>query len=323
VAAAVTPGAPTLGQRLRVRVLIAGVAILRHLPDGPVYRLAHAAGVLLSYLLHERRALVRSNLGRVCRWLDANGMAAPRVQAAARDGRKLDALVRDAFGHWVVAYVESAMAARYDAAGLRARMELTDVATAERSLAASEPGDAGRIFLGLHFGSVEIAALYAARVGHVPVSGPMERVSDPAMREYFERVRGAFGVTLVQMSDAATELTACLARGEAVAIVADRTISGQGSRVELFGRPARLPAGGAVLAVESGARVIFLAVQRTRPGHWRARVEEFVVPADGSRRERVRTVLEVQARTFERFIADAPEQWWTLFFPIWEHTGEA
>ena len=266
---------------------------------------------------------MRANLGRVCGWLDANGMASPRVRGAARDAGKLDALVRDAFGHWLVTYVESAMAARYDAAALRSRVELADVVVAERSLAASEQGDPGRIFLGLHFGAVEIAALYAARVGHVPVSGPMERVSDPAMREYFERVRSTLGVTLVQMSDAATELSAALARGEAVAIVADRTISGQGSRVELFGAPARLPGGGAVLAVESGARIIFLAVQRTRPGHWRARVEEFAIPVEGSRRERVRAVLEAQARTFERFIADAPEQWWTLFFPIWDQTDAA
>jgi len=306
-----------------VRVLIAGVAVLRRLPDGPIYRLAHLGGVALSYLLRERRELVRSNLGHVCRWLDANDMATPRVRGAARDAGKLETLVRDAFGHWVVAYVESAMAARYDAATLRARLELADPAATERSLAAAQPGDAGRIFLGLHFGSVEIAALYAARIGHVPVSGPMERVGDPAMREYFEQVRSALGINLVEMSDAAAELSACLARGEAVAIVADRTISGQGSRVELFGSTARLPGGGAVLAVETGARVIFLAVRRTRPGHWLARVEEIELPTMGSRRERVRALLDAQARAFERFIADAPEQWWTLFFPIWEQTDAA
>jgi hypothetical protein len=25
-----------------------------------------------------------------------------------------------------------------------------------------------------------------------------------------------------------------------------------------------------------------------------------------------------QVAAFERVIADAPEQWWTLFFPIWD-----
>ena len=28
--------------------------------------------------------------------------------------------------------------------------------------------------------------------------------------------------------------------------------------------------------------------------------------------------LAAQADAFERAIADAPEQWWTAFFPIWD-----
>jgi hypothetical protein len=27
--------------------------------------------------------------------------------------------------------------------------------------------------------------------------------------------------------------------------------------------------------------------------------------------------LDAEARAFERAIADAPEQWWTVFFQIW------
>ena len=36
------------------------------------------------------------------------------------------------------------------------------------------------------------------------------------------------------------------------------------------------------------------------------------------RREATRSILEQEARTFERIVARAPEQWTTLFFPIWE-----
>ena len=42
------------------------------------------------------------------------------------------------------------------------------------------------------------------------------------------------------------------------------------------------------------------------------------LPADGTRRERLSGFLDAQARGFERAVADAPEQWWTLFFPIWD-----
>jgi lauroyl/myristoyl acyltransferase len=41
------------------------------------------------------------------------------------------------------------------------------------------------------------------------------------------------------------------------------------------------------------------------------------VPADGTRRERVTAVTGALASAFEAVIADAPEQWWSVFFPIW------
>lgn len=314
-------GTATLGQRLLARVLMLGVSVLQRLPDRAVYRLSHALGVGLSYLMRERRALVRANLGRVCRWLDETGAATPRVQAAARDPRRLDALVRDAFGHWVTSYAESAMAPRYDAATLLARIRLETPDTVRAALAPIAPGEGGRIFVSLHFGSVELAALYAARVGQIASSAIMERVTNPALRGYFERIRGSLGVRVIPPEDAAAVIGDELAGGRAVGIVADRVIGGQGTRVTLFGAPARLPGGPAVLAVETGAPCYVLAVWRSGPGAWIGRVEVLDVETQGTRRDRVRRTLDAQTRAFERLVAAAPEQWWTLFFPIWGTEG--
>jgi hypothetical protein len=41
------------------------------------------------------------------------------------------------------------------------------------------------------------------------------------------------------------------------------------------------------------------------------------VPAEGTRRERVTTTMTLLAAAFEDLIADAPDQWWAVFFPIW------
>jgi phosphatidylinositol dimannoside acyltransferase len=314
-----TDAAPvTRRQRIAGRSLVAVVQLLQHLPDKPVYRLAHLFGRGLSYLMRERRALVRANLGRVCRALDAAGTASPRVSAAARDDRKLDAMVRNVFGYWIVTYVESAMAPRYDDATLRARVRLTDPEVTAIALGPVAPGAPGPIFVGLHFGSVEMGALYAARLGQVPLSGPMEQVDNPVMRDYFDRTRRALGMDLLPMKGVAPLLVERILRGEAVALVADRLIGGSGTRVQLFGAPARLPAGPAILAVETGAPMYGLAVHRSAPGEWVGRVERLDVPADGPRRERLHAALDAQVRAFERFIADAPDQWWTLLFRIWE-----
>ena len=53
------------------------------------------------------------------------------------------------------------------------------------------------------------------------------------------------------------------------------------------------------------------------PGRYIGRVDRIAVATEGSRRERATETTAAIARTFERVIADAPEQWWAVFFPIW------
>jgi KDO2-lipid IV(A) lauroyltransferase len=289
------------------------------MPDVLVYRVAAGIGILCWLGMPARRALVRENLRRVCRHLDQTGGASPRVRAAARSDRALGSLVRRAFAHWVRTYAESAVAPRYDEEALKRLVRLETPETAELALGAPTSAEQrGRIYIGFHFGAVELAALYAARVGRVPVAGPMETVASGALRTYFERTRERLGIGILPLDDAARELTARLGRGEAVALVADRVIRGAGSRVELFGAPTRLPIGPAVLAAESGAATYVVGMWRTGWGRWAARLDPIALPTDGTRRERMRTFLDREARMLEQMVGRAPEQWWSLFFPIWE-----
>ena len=85
---------------------------------------------------------------------------------------------------------------------------------------------------------------------------------------------------------------------------------------ELFGAPARLPLGPALLAIETGAPTYVTAVRRTTPGRYIGRLDRVDVAADGSRRERATATTASIARIFERVIGVAPEQWWAVFFPI-------
>lgn len=270
-----------------------------------------------------RRALATRNLRRVCAWLVAQHMASPVVLAAVRDERRMDALVRDLFGHWFVTYLESAVAPRYDGPALRTRVVAADPAVTSTSLAPVPAGDPGQVFVGLHFGAGELGALYAARVSGTSVSGPMESVGNPVMRDYFLRTRGDLGMELLPIAGAGAILRERIRAGRAVAIVADRVIGGVGTRVELFGAPARLPSGPAVLAVESGAPMYVLSIRRTTPGAWLGCIEQVDVASEGTRRERVQATLQAQVAAFQRHIAAAPEQWWTLLFPVWEEDERA
>jgi KDO2-lipid IV(A) lauroyltransferase len=296
--------------------------VARRLPDKPIYRIAFAVGTGLPLLMPDRRRQVRRNLERVCAWLLANEMASPRVAAAARDPRALERMVRATFGHWVVTYAEAALGPRYSGPELKARFVPSDPEASHEAMSARPPGQVGLIHTAMHFGSVDLSALYGARVGELPVTGPMEFVTSPLARAYFDHVRFELGVTLVPLSGAAESLTAALERGEAVGVVADRNIVGSGVKVELFGAPMRLPIGPAVLSVQTGAPIYLQAIERTGAGEWLGHTVR-ILPAPGTtRREATRSIIEQEARAFERIIARAPEQWTTLFFPIWSDEGE-
>jgi KDO2-lipid IV(A) lauroyltransferase len=137
------------------------------------------------------------------------------------------------------------------------------------------------------------------------------------MQAYFERTRGVAGVKLVGLREARRELLDALRDGTPVGIAGDRDLTGGGTPIPLFGSPSMLPMGPAMLAVESGVPVYGMTVRRTSGGFYAGRLIPIVVPTEGTRRARVTTTMTHLATAFEDLIADAPDQWWAIFFPIW------
>lgn len=319
------PPATRLRSRFGVRLLSLLAWLLVRLPDRPLHAAAQAAGTLLYLVQPRRRRLVRHNLERVCRWLAEHDLANERVAAAATHRRALERLVRAAFGHYLRAYLEGLIIERYARPELDDRVTVDDPELAERAFAEAAEGR-GLIFVLLHFGAIEIPALWTVRRRGLMVTSPMETIGDPELQAFLLARRSRAGLRIIPTEGAGRELSARLAAGEAVGLVADRVVAGSGARAELFGAPARLPLGPAGLALESGAPAWAVAVRRTGNGRYAARLEPIPTPAEGLRRDRLAAFLEAQARIFERLIADAPEQWWTLFFPIWraaDRRGEA
>ena len=106
---------------------------------------------------------------------------------------------------------------------------------------------------------------------------PMETIDDPGLQAWFERTRGVSGVQLVGLREARRVLQDALANGTPVGLVGDRDLTGGGIPIPLFGAPATLPMGPAMLAVESGVPVYGMGVRRSGHGHYRGRL----VPVDG------------------------------------------
>ena len=302
-----------LGRRLRGRALRAASWIACRLPERPLIALAEAAGDLWYRATPDRAAQARRNLARVAAWLDAHELGTPLARKAARDQRALERLVRLAYRHAARYYLEVARTPAIRPGQLDAMLVVETEDSVEDAFAPGRPS----IFIGLHFGSLELPALFlAARVGEAVA--PMETLTDPDLQAWFVRTRGAAGVRIVGLREARRELLTALRAGVSVGLVGDRDLTGGGTLTELFGAPASLPLGPALLAIESGAKTYVSSVRRTStPGLYRGRVDPIEVPAVGSRRERATATTAAIARAFERVIADAPEQWWAVFFPIW------
>jgi KDO2-lipid IV(A) lauroyltransferase len=297
---------------IRGRILLAASWIACRLPERPLFRLAGLAGDWWYRLKPGRAAQARRNLQRVCTALAESGRGSPTVRAAATDPVVLERLVRSSFRHAARYYVEVARNPAVTRESLDERLTLDDPSVLAEAVI---PGNAS-VFVGLHFGSVELASLFMAfRVGETVV--PMETLDDPGLQAYFEQTRGRAGVRLVGLREARRELMAALRRGVPVGLVGDRDLTGGGIPIQLFGAPVTMPMGPAILAVESGVPTFALTVRRVARGHYRGRVIPIEVPAEGTRRARVTTTMNRLAAAFEDLIADAPDQWWAVFFPLW------
>jgi len=248
----------------RGRLLLALSWLACRLPEGPAFRFADFAGDLWYRFAPGRADQARRNLRRVCRSLAASGRGGPRVRSAADDPKALERLVRSSFRHAARYYLE---VARNPSVTPRYVDERLTLDTPELIADAVVPGKAV-LFVGLHFGSLELAVIFLAfRVGETVT--PMETIDDPGLQAYFERTRGVAGIRLVGLREARRALTDALRNGIPVGLVGDRDLTGGGTEITLFGAPARLPMGPAMLAVESGVPTYGMTVRRAGAGQYR------------------------------------------------------
>ena len=307
----------TAGQRTRLAALRAATWLACHLPDRAMHRIFHLVGAA-SYLAQPaRRDLVRRNLTRICAWLLTEGRATPRVARAARDPRAMDRLVRDAFGHHARYYLEVLRRRTLTRGYLEARLDFGDwgpILAGFGELAAGR----GLMYLGLHYGSMEVPAQYAIiRTGRTMLT-LMETVADPAMQAWVTEQRKPIGLEIVDPANGGGRLVAWAREGGLVGIVCDRPIVGAARPTELFGSEAMLPVGPALVAIDTGIACQMAVARRTGYGTYEIDLHDLAPPEAGRpMRVRVAAFLAAEARMIERIVAPAPEQWWSTMYPIW------
>ena len=178
----------------------------------------------------------------------------------------------------------------------------------------------GLIFVGTHFGNIDIVAQVMA-LREVPIVGPAEHLKPEVLFQYICRLRANKDFRLIPIDGPLFELFRALRRNEAVALAADRNIAGSGIVVDFFGAPARLPDGYAQLSLRTGAPIIVVFSQRLPDNTFVVYLEPpLELEATGDRDGDARVGVEKVVGIMERYIGEQPEQW-VMSVPIWQMTN--
>lgn len=264
------------------------------------------------------------------RWLGERG---GELAAKRGEGRKLllrSHMARALGPDATEAEIEAAVVGMYRSYGrywaetfwFRPRKSARILAAVEREnfgpVFASIEAKRPRIYMLPHIGNWEVAGLVADEIGS-PVTAVAEHLPNEKITNWFIDVRNKFGIDIILTSDPrrTRKLVAVLKDGGAVALVADRDVTGRGVPVEFLGERTSMPVGAIALAEMTGADLIPVgAYFRKGRGH-HIKIFEPIELADlPTKEERIEDGLERFAKTLEDVIRYAPDQW-HLFQPNW------
>lgn len=266
--------------------------VVRWLPEKIAYGLFYKMGRILAKRQGKSVARLRSNLGRV----------KPEYTAVQMD-TLMDASMRSYMRYWCDTF-------RFPDWS-KERMTQTVEVHDEHLLMDAIAAGTGVIVALPHAGNWDHAGAYFCSKG-VKLATVAERLKPELLFRKFVAHREAMGMEVLALdSRSIATLAKRLREGGLVALVADRDLSQTGVTVNFFGGLARMPAGPAVLAINTGAPLLTAYVSYTPKGI-HINFELVQVSQTGTQPERVQETVQRCADNFAKGIAEDPEDWHML-----------
>lgn len=268
------------------------------LPEPAVRRLGSGAGRIASFVLLERKRLLRRHLRRVM-----GEAPSPR-------------LVRDAFASYGRYWAEVFW--------VRPRRKAQFVAGAEVEgmVHVRAAADAGKgLVMGLiHSGNWEVSGSMAEEVG-LKALAVVEGLKNEKIVAWFKWCRESMGIDVVvarKGSSVTRDLLRKLKVGGMIALVSDRDITGKGVPVVFFGEETTMPAGPASLADKTGAALLPVGnFFNDGPGHRIVVGPPIEMPTGISdKSERIAAITQRLANAYEDLIRQRPQDW-HIFMENW------
>lgn len=167
-----------------------------------------------------------------------------------------------------------------------------------------------------HSGNWDHAGAWVTGTG-VPFTTVAERLEPESLFERFVEFRESLGMEVIPLTGGDRPpyelLAERLRAGGTVCLLADRDLTATGIEVDFFGAKARMPAGPAALAHDTGAVLLPLTLHYPNRREWGAWMHPQVeVPSEGDRASKIRRMTQTMADAFAEGIADHPEDWHML-----------
>jgi KDO2-lipid IV(A) lauroyltransferase len=274
-----------------------GWSVVRGMPEGLARRQFDAAARAVWFRDGPSVQRLQSNLSRVVP--EASRLELKRL---TRDG------VRSYFRYWC----EIFQLPNLSTSEVIERMDVVGDPLLREAVAAGK----GMILSLPHTGNWDHAGAWLAGTG-VPFTTVAERLKPEALFERFVAFRESLGMEVIPLTGGQqppfTILADRLRSGGVLCLLADRDLTASGIEVDFFGTPARMPAGPAALAHDTGAALFPVTAWYPSPKRWGLRVHDQVhVPVDGDREAKIHAMTQQVAYSFQSAIASHPQDWHML-----------
>ncbi|MEU4110748.1 MULTISPECIES: phosphatidylinositol mannoside acyltransferase [unclassified Streptomyces] len=166
-----------------------------------------------------------------------------------------------------------------------------------------------------HLANWDLAGAWVTTSLGIPFTTVAERLKPETLYDRFVAYREGLGMEVLPHSGASAfgTLARRLRDGGLVCLVADRDLSASGVEVDFFGERARMPAGPALLAQQTGAQLLPVTLWYDDSPVMQGRVHPPVeVPRAGTRTEKTAVMTQALADAFATGIAEHPEDWHML-----------
>ncbi|MFD8724261.1 phosphatidylinositol mannoside acyltransferase [Streptomyces sp. NPDC059629] len=175
--------------------------------------------------------------------------------------------------------------------------------------------DRGVIIALPHLANWDLAGAWVTTELNTPFTTVAERLRPETLYDRFVAYREGLGMEVLPHSGGTAfgTLARRLRDGGLICLVADRDLSESGVEVDFFGDKARMPAGPALLAQQTGAYLLPVTLWYDDTPVMKGRVHAPIeVPESGDRTSKTSVMTQALADAFATGIADHPEDWHML-----------